>query len=104
MRFSGMLEPPNCGRDCSVAFVPPSAHSRHASTLVFARACETGLEGIVSKHAGSRYSSGNSRQWLKLKKLAFDPPHVAAFGSLIPATHGAKDAVVGLLQPHFAPS
>ena len=33
--------------------------------LVFARACELGLEGIVSKRAGSRYSSGNSRQWLK---------------------------------------
>ena len=35
--------------------------------LVFARACEMGLEGIVSKRVGSRYSSGNSRQWLKSK-------------------------------------
>ena len=75
-----------------------------ALQLEFARACETGLEGIVSKRAGSRYPSGNSRQWLKAKKLAFDPLHVAAFGSLIPATHGAKDAVVGLGQPRFAPS
>jgi bifunctional non-homologous end joining protein LigD len=72
--------------------------------LVFARACEMGLEGIVSKRAGSRYSSGNSRQWLKSKKLVFDPLHVAAFGSLIPGTHGAKAVVVGLSQPHFAPS
>ena len=55
-----------------------------------------GLEVIVSKRAGSRYSSGNSRQWLKSKKLVFDPLHVAAFGALIPGTHGAKDAVVGL--------
>jgi bifunctional non-homologous end joining protein LigD len=31
--------------------------------LVFAKACEMGLEGIVSKRAGSRYRSGNSRQW-----------------------------------------
>jgi hypothetical protein len=99
MRFSGMLKPPNCGRACSVAFVPPRAHSRYASMLVFARACEMGLEEIVS-----RYSSGNSRQWLKSKKLVFDPLHVAAFGLLIPGTHGAKDAVVGLGQPHFAPS
>jgi bifunctional non-homologous end joining protein LigD len=104
MRFSGMLKPPNCGRACSVAFVPPRAHSRYASMLVFARACEMGLEEIVSKRAGSRYSSGNSRQWLKSKKLVFDPLHVAAFGLLIPGTHGAKDAVVGLGQPHFAPS
>jgi bifunctional non-homologous end joining protein LigD len=39
--------------------------------LVFAKACELGLEGIVSKRAGSRYSSGNSRQWLKAKNPAF---------------------------------
>ncbi len=32
--------------------------------LVFAKACEMGLEGIVSKRIGSRYSSGNTRQWL----------------------------------------
>jgi hypothetical protein len=38
---------------------------------VFAKACELGLEGIVSKRAGSRYSSGNSRQWLKSKNPAF---------------------------------
>jgi ATP-dependent DNA ligase len=71
MRFSGMLEPPNCGRACSVAFVPPRAHSRYASLLVFARACELGLEGIVSKRAGSGYSSGNSSQRLKSKNPAF---------------------------------
>jgi len=39
--------------------------------LVFAKACELGLEGIVSKRAGSRYWSGNSRQWLKSKNPAF---------------------------------
>jgi bifunctional non-homologous end joining protein LigD len=40
--------------------------------LVFAKACELGLEGIVSKRAGSRYSSGNSRQWLKSKNPDFE--------------------------------
>ena len=40
-------------------------------SLVFAKACELGLEGIVSKRVGSRYSSGNSRQWLKSKNPAF---------------------------------
>jgi bifunctional non-homologous end joining protein LigD len=38
--------------------------------LVFANACQLGLEGIVSKRAGSRYSSGNSRRWLKSKNPA----------------------------------
>ena len=33
--------------------------------VVFAKACELGLEGIVSKRAGSLYKSGKSRNWLK---------------------------------------
>jgi bifunctional non-homologous end joining protein LigD len=33
--------------------------------LVFAKACELGLEGIVSKRAGSFYKCGKSRNWLK---------------------------------------
>jgi bifunctional non-homologous end joining protein LigD len=39
--------------------------------LVFTKACEMGLEGIVSKRAGSRYVSWNSRIWLKCKNPAF---------------------------------
>ena len=39
--------------------------------IVFAHACELGLEGIVSKRAGSRYRSGTSRNWLKSKNPAF---------------------------------
>jgi bifunctional non-homologous end joining protein LigD len=39
--------------------------------LVFAKACASGLEGIVSKRAGSRYSSGSGRQWLKCKNPDF---------------------------------
>jgi ATP-dependent DNA ligase len=32
---------------------------------VFAKACELGLEGIVSKWAGGFYRSGRSRNWQK---------------------------------------
>ena len=39
--------------------------------VVFAKACELGLEGIVSKRAGSLYKSGRSRNWLKTKNLNF---------------------------------
>jgi bifunctional non-homologous end joining protein LigD len=35
------------------------------SAVVFAKACELGLEGIVSKRAGSFYKSGPSRNCLK---------------------------------------
>jgi bifunctional non-homologous end joining protein LigD len=40
--------------------------------LVFAKACELGLEGIVSKRAGGRYLSGNSRQRVKSKNPDFE--------------------------------
>ena len=33
--------------------------------VVFAKACELGLEGIESKRQGSFYKSGKSRNWLK---------------------------------------
>jgi bifunctional non-homologous end joining protein LigD len=39
--------------------------------VVFAKACELGLEGIVSKRAGSFYRSGPSRNWLKTKNPDF---------------------------------
>jgi bifunctional non-homologous end joining protein LigD len=35
--------------------------------VVFQKACELGLEGIVSKRQGSFYKSGPSRNWLKTK-------------------------------------
>jgi bifunctional non-homologous end joining protein LigD len=39
--------------------------------LVFAKVCEMGLEGIVSKQAGSPYRSRNGRQWFKCKNPTF---------------------------------
>jgi bifunctional non-homologous end joining protein LigD len=38
---------------------------------VFAHACKLGLEGIVSKRAGSKYWSGATRQWVKSKNPQF---------------------------------
>ena len=39
--------------------------------IVFAKACELGLEGIVSKREGSFYRCGRSRNWLKAKNPNF---------------------------------
>ena len=39
--------------------------------VVYAKVCELGLEGIVSKRAGSFYKSGPSRNWLKTKNRDF---------------------------------
>ena len=37
---------------------------------MFRHACKMGLEGIVSKRLGSRYRSGRSSDWLKMKNAA----------------------------------
>jgi bifunctional non-homologous end joining protein LigD len=42
-------------------------HITHPGDIVFRHACKMGLEGIVSKRLGSRYTSGRSRDWLKFK-------------------------------------
>jgi bifunctional non-homologous end joining protein LigD len=39
--------------------------------VVFAKACELGLERIVAKRAGSFYRCGRSRNWLKIKNPDF---------------------------------
>ena len=39
--------------------------------VMFAKACELGLEGIVSKRQGSFYRSGKCRNWLKTKEPEF---------------------------------
>jgi bifunctional non-homologous end joining protein LigD len=52
--------------------------------VVFAKACELGLEGIVSKRKGSFYRSGKSRNWLKTKNPDFvrTQPNMPRDGSL----------------------
>jgi bifunctional non-homologous end joining protein LigD len=42
--------------------------------VVFRAACAMGLEGIVAKRRDSRYHSGRSRDWIKIKNLAH-PAH-----------------------------
>ena len=38
--------------------------------VVFRQACVMGLEGIVAKRRDSRYHSGRSRDWIKIKNMA----------------------------------
>jgi len=46
-------------------------HIEGDGPTVFAHACKMGLEGIVSKRAGSFYRNGRSRNWLKAKNPDF---------------------------------
>ena len=44
-------------------------HLQHPDgALVFAHACKMGVEGIVSKRLGSRYRSGRSPDWLRMRR------------------------------------
>ena len=45
-------------------------HIAEPGDVVFRHACKLGLEGIVSKRLGSRYRSGRSNDWLKMKNPA----------------------------------
>jgi bifunctional non-homologous end joining protein LigD len=45
-------------------------HIAEPGDVVFRHACKMGLEGIVSKRLGSRYVSGRTRDWLKMKNPA----------------------------------
>jgi bifunctional non-homologous end joining protein LigD len=44
-----------------------STHSSEFGEAIFRQACAIGLEGIVSKRLSSRYRSGPSKDWLKIK-------------------------------------
>ena len=55
----------------SVGGNPVERGASQKGALVFAKACELGLEGIVSKREGSFYKSGPSRNWLKTKSPDF---------------------------------
>jgi ATP-dependent DNA ligase len=44
-----------------------SEHMEGDGATIFLHACKMGLEGIVSKHRSSRYVSGRSRHWIKMK-------------------------------------
>jgi len=39
--------------------------------IVFRKACEMGLKGIVSKRVGSIYCSGRCRNWTKERNSGF---------------------------------
>jgi ATP-dependent DNA ligase len=49
-------------------------HIVEPGDVVFRYACQLGLEGIVSKRLGSRYTWGHTRDWIKMKNPA--PPAV----------------------------
>lgn len=56
-----------------------SEHVEGDGDTLFQRACEMGLEGVVSKRADARYVSGRSDNWVKVKRVEFDDFVVIGF-------------------------
>src|SRR3954454_9630681 len=48
-----------------------SEHDDGGGEALYRAACGLGLEGIVAKRKGSRYASGRSKAWLKIKNPEF---------------------------------
>jgi ATP-dependent DNA ligase len=55
-----LIRAPRLGLVLNITFDQPG-------NIVLKHACALGCEGIVSKRLGSRYRSGRSRDWVKLK-------------------------------------
>src|SRR5437763_9743721 len=55
--------------NCTGSALDFSEHFEGDGPGFFAAAVKHGLEGIVSKRAGSPYRSGPSRNWLKIKNV-----------------------------------
>jgi bifunctional non-homologous end joining protein LigD len=72
-----------------------SEHLDGGAKLVFNRACQLGAEGIVSKLAHSRYSSGRGNSWLKLK--CYHEQELVIGGFTLPSnrTHGVGALLMG---------
>ena len=49
-----------------------SEHLEGDGEAIFRHACALGLEGIVSKRRDSRYRSGRSLTWLKVKNPSYE--------------------------------
>ncbi|MBM0204064.1 hypothetical protein JNW90_13790 [Micromonospora sp. STR1s_5] len=58
-------------RAASVTGIAFSEHSTGDGQKMFEAACRMNLEGIVAKRLGTRYTSGRSRHWLKIKNPTF---------------------------------
>jgi bifunctional non-homologous end joining protein LigD len=72
-----------------------SEHLDRSASAVFKHACRLGAEGIVSKLASSRYSSGRGNSWLKLK--CFHEQELVIGGFTLPSngTRGVGALLLG---------
>jgi bifunctional non-homologous end joining protein LigD len=64
-----------------------SEHFTESGALVLRHACRLGLEGVISKRADARYTTGRSKVWVKAKCIARQEFVV---GGYVPSTTSVK--------------
>jgi bifunctional non-homologous end joining protein LigD len=79
-------------------FVCLSEHLESDGEDVFRKACEFHAEGIVSKRATGRYSSGRSADWLKVKCIHEQEFVVGGFTLPSNGTHGIGALLLGYYE------
>jgi bifunctional non-homologous end joining protein LigD len=75
-----------------------SEHLEASAEDVFQKACEFHAEGIVCKRASSRYFSGRSAEWLKLKCIHEQEFVIAGFTLPSNSTHGIGALLLGYYE------
>ena len=95
------VERKDCLRSCSEGaeeFLRFSEHIVGGGEEVFQKACELHAEGIVSKRAASKYSSGRGGDWLKLKCVHEQEFVIGGFTLPSNGSHGVGALLLGYYE------
>ncbi|WP_158942436.1 DNA ligase D [Granulicella sp. S190] len=76
-------------------FLHLSEHLESDGVAIFEKACDLHAEGIVSKRAASRYSSGRGGSWLKVKCIHEQEFVIGGFTLPSNGTHGVGALLLG---------
>jgi bifunctional non-homologous end joining protein LigD len=79
-------------------FLRLSEHLESDGEAIFKKACEMHAEGIISKRAASKYSSGRGGSWLKLKCVHEQEFVIGGFTLPSNGTHGVGALLLGYYE------
>lgn len=79
-------------------FLRFSEHVDTSGDVVLRKACELGAEGIISKRAASKYRSGRSGDWLKLKCVREQEFVIGGFTLPSNGSHGVGALLLGYYE------
>jgi bifunctional non-homologous end joining protein LigD len=79
-------------------FLRFSEHVQTSGDVVFQKACELHAEGIVSKRTASKYASGRSGDWLKIKCVLEQEFVIGGFTLPSNGSHGVGALLLGYYE------